>query len=500
MDDRLILALDQGTTGSTALLVTAELQVLARANVEFPQIYPKPGWVEHDPAAIWHSVEQSIKNVLEEVPDATQRIAAIGITNQRETTVIWDRQSGQPIHNAIVWQCRRTADRTSELKDAGLEPLFKERTGLVLDPYFSGTKIAWQLDHVDGARARAERGELAFGTIDTFLVWKLTAGARHVTDASNASRTLLFNIHDGCWDDELAEHLTVPAAVLPEVVSCSEYYGQTHNVVGLPDGIPVCGMAGDQQAALFGQACFEPGDTKCTYGTGAFLLQNTGQEPISSDFGLLTTVAWKLGNTTTYALEGSVFIAGAAVQWLRDGLQLFETAPDIEDLAASVSSSDGVVVVPAFVGLGAPYWDSEARGAVLGVTRGTTRAHLARATLDGIALSCLDLVSAMARDSGCTLPALRVDGGAANNNLLMQIQSDLLGTDVIRPRQLETTALGAACLAGLSVGIFEGLDDIRSRWQTERTFQPAADCSYVEPLKNRWQRSVEAVRSLGRLS
>ncbi|MBR57962.1 MAG: glycerol kinase [Myxococcales bacterium] len=497
MDDRLILALDQGTTGSTALLVTTELEVLARANVEFPQIYPKPGWVEHNPDAIWESVQQSIANVLVKVPDAKHRIAAIGITNQRETTVVWDRQSGQPIHNAIVWQCRRTAERTAALRAKGLGPVFKERTGLVLDPYFSGTKIAWQLDHVDGARARAERGELVFGTIDTFLVWKLTAGARLVTDASNASRTLLYNIHEGCWDEELANHLSVPTSVLPEVVSCSEYYGETHNMAVLPDGIPVCGMAGDQQSALFGQACFEPGDAKCTYGTGAFLLQNTGEEAVTSNFGLLTTVAWKLGDTTTYALEGSVFIAGAAVQWLRDGLQLIQSAPEIEALASSVSSSDGVVVVPAFVGLGAPYWDSEARGAVLGVTRGTTRAHVARATLDGIALSCADLAVAMAQDSGRTLPALRVDGGAAENNLLMQTQSDLLGTEVIRPRQLETTALGAACLAGLSVGIFEGLEDIRSRWQTEQTFQPAADCTYVEPLKDRWKRSVEAVRSLG---
>ena len=497
MDERLILALDQGTTGSTALLVTPNLEVLARANVEFPQIYPQPGWVEHNLEDIWSSVLKSVELVLAKVPGSTERIAAIGITNQRETTAIWDRSSGEAIHNAIVWQCRRTTEFTNELKNAGHEAIFRERTGLVLDPYFTGTKVRWLLDNVDGARAKAEAGALAFGTIDTFLVWRLTQGRRHVTDTTNASRTLFFNIHDCVWDDELLDILGVPKSILPEVASSSETYESTSGIPGLPDGIPVCGIAGDQQAALFGQACFEPGDAKCTYGTGAFLLQNTGAEAVRSEHGLLTTIAWTLNGETHYALEGSVFIAGAAVQWLRDELKFFPESPEIEAMATSVSSSDGVVVVPSFVGLGAPYWDPEARGALLGLTRGSGRGQVARATLEGIALSCMDLAHAMAEDSGCALPSLRVDGGAANNNLLMQTQADLLGHDVVRPRQLETTALGAACLAGLAVGIFEGLDDVRSRWQVEKTFEASADLTYTAKLKKQWSRAIDAVRAYG---
>ena len=497
MDQPIILALDQGTTGSTALLVTPDLEVLARANVEFPQIYPKPGWVEHDPEAIWGSVLKSMELVFEKVPGSRERVQAIGITNQRETTVVWDRDTHEPVYNAIVWQCRRTSDLTDRLKSEGHEKMVRAKTGLVLDPYFSGTKVRWILNEVDGARARAERGALAFGTIDSFLVWRLSKGAAHVTDASNASRTLLYNIHDGAWDDDLLQLLDVPRAVLPRVVSCSEVYGSTRAVPGLRDGIPVCGMAGDQQAALFGQACFDPGDTKCTYGTGAFLLQNTGDKAVTSNSGLLTTVAWTLGGQTTYALEGSVFVAGAAVQWLRDELQFFPDSPEVEALASQVSSSDGVVVVPAFVGLGAPYWDSSARGAVLGLTRGSNRSHMARATLEGIALSCRDLVTSMERDSGESLPSLKVDGGASNNGLLMQIQADLLGAKVVRPVQLETTALGAACLAGLSAGIFTSLDDIRSRWQVERVVEPAADRAYVNSLARRWDAAIEAVRAFG---
>jgi glycerol kinase len=497
MDERLILALDQGTTGSTALLVTPELEVLASANVEFPQIYPQPGWVEHNPEDIWTSVLKSVEQVLEKIPGSAERIAAIGITNQRETTTVWDRKSGEAIHNAIVWQCRRTTEETTALKAQGHEELFKARTGLVLDPYFSGTKVAWILDHVDGARARAEAGELAFGTIDTFLVWRLTAGQRHVTDTSNASRTLLFNIHECAWDDALLDILRVPTSVLPEVASSSEVYGNTSGIPGLPDGIPVCGMAGDQQSALFGQACFEPGSAKCTYGTGAFLLQNTGTTAVRSEKGLLTTIAWTLNGETSYALEGSVFVAGAAVQWLRDELKFFPESPEIEALASSVSSSDGVVVIPSFVGLGAPYWDPDARGALMGLTRGSGRAQVARATLEGIALSCTDLVRAMAEDSGCSLPYLKVDGGAANNDLLMQTQADLLGQDVVRPRQLETTALGAACLAGLAVGIFQGLDDVRSRWQVQRTFEPVSERGYTTKLKAQWSRAIDAVRAYG---
>jgi len=494
MDNRLILALDQGTTGSTALLVTPELEVIARANVEFPQIYPKPGWVEHDPEAIYDSQLKAIEMVLAQCPDADSRIAAIGITNQRETTLLWDKNTNKSIYNAIVWQCRRTSATCDTLKAEGKEAIFRERTGLVLDAYFSGTKVTWLLDNVEGAREKAERGELAFGTVDSFLIWRLTEGARHVTDTTNASRTLLFNIHEKKWDDTLLDILRCPKSILPEVASSSEVYGTTLNVPGLRDGIPIAGIAGDQQSALFGQACFSPGDLKCTYGTGAFLLQNIGTKPLPSSQGLLTTIAWTIGDETHYALEGSVFIAGAAVQWIRDGLELVDAAPDIEALAGTVESSDGVTIVPAFVGLGAPYWDADARGAIYGITRGTHRGHFARATLEAIALSCQDLARAIEKDSGKPVKALKVDGGAAQNDLMMQIQSDLLNADIIRPTQLETTALGAACLAGLAVGIFNSLDDIRSRWATEKTFTPNEGQSYTQSLRKRWDAAIRCTR------
>ena len=408
MSDRgLILAIDQGTTGSTALLIDAELKVVAKANQEFRQIYPKPGWVEHDVQDIWESIRGSVTRALEQAGATGEQIRAIGITNQRETSVLWDRATSEPIHNAIVWQCRRTSERCAELRAAGHEELVRARTGLVLDPYFSGTKAAWTLDHVPGARERAEAGELAFGTMDTYLVWRLTAGATHITDVTNASRTMVMDIHRGVWDEELASMLQIPMAVLPEIVSSSEVYGETRDVGFLPDGIPVAGIAGDQQAALFGQACFEPGQAKSTYGTGSFVLMNTGEVAPRSENGLLTTIAWKIGDgPTIYALEGSVFIAGAAVQWLRDELQIIDSAPDVERLAQSVEDSGGVWVVPAFAGLGAPYWDAEARGAILGLTRGSNRGHIARATLEGIAHQVADVVEAMSADSGRSLEGL----------------------------------------------------------------------------------------------
>ncbi|MCA9558397.1 MAG: glycerol kinase GlpK, partial [Myxococcales bacterium] len=445
---RYVLAIDQGTTGSTVLVLDADLRVRGRHTEEFPQIFPQPGWVEHDPEAIMASVQAALIGALKDAGVDPGDIAGIGITNQRETTVLWDRQTGRAVHNAIVWQCRRTADRCRALKDAGHEALFRARTGLVLDPYFSGTKLAWLLSHVGGARAQAEKGALAFGTIDTFLVWRLTGGAAHVTDASNASRTLMMNLETLDWDDDLLQVLGVPRGVLPAVRGCSEIYGTTRDFPGLPDGIPVAGMAGDQQAALFGQACFDVGEAKCTYGTGAFLLMNTGAEPVPSTNGMLTTVGWKLGDRVTYALEGSAFIAGAAVQWLRDGLGLIQKASDIEGLARQVPDSGGVYFVPALTGLGAPHWKADARGLICGLTRGTTRAHLARAALEGIAFQNHDILRAMEADLGKRLTALKVDGGAPANDLLMQFQADLLGVEIVRPAMLETTALGAAFLAG----------------------------------------------------
>jgi glycerol kinase len=483
---RHILAIDQGTTGTTVLVLDERLQVLSKVNQEYPQIYPRPGWVEHDPEAIWASVEATIAGALKEAGVDGHSVAGIGITNQRETTVVWRRADHAPVHNAIVWQCRRTSEFCAGLKEQGLEDKFRARTGLVLDPYFSGTKLRWILDHVDGARAQAEAGDLAFGTIDTFLVWRLSGGAAHVTDVSNASRTLLMDLKSLSWDDELASDLGVPTAVLPEIRSSSEIYGRTKGLSVLPDGIPIAGMAGDQQAALFGQVCFQPGEAKCTYGTGAFLLMNTGDRPVPSEHGLLTTVGWKVGDEVDYALEGSAFIAGAAVQWLRDGLGLIQSAPEIEALAKTVADSGGVTFVPALTGLGAPHWKPDARGVIVGLDRGVTRAHIARATLEGIALQNADILKAMEADSGVTLTALKVDGGAAANDLLMQFQADILQVPIVRPQMLETTALGAGLLAGLSTGVWASKDEAASAWRVNRQFTPSMPADERDAHLARW--------------
>ncbi len=451
-----LLAIDQGTTGTTALVVSLEGETLGRHTVEFPQYFPKPAWVEHDAAEIWVSVEQAVTGALRAANLRAESIAGIGITNQRETTLVWDKKTGEPIHRAIVWQDRRTADTCAALKREGKEARVREKTGLVIDAYFSGTKIAWILDAVPGARARAEAGELAFGTIDSFLVHRLTAGGAHLTDVTNASRTLLMNLARGEWDPELCATFRVPPAVLPRIVASAEVVAKTRGAGFLPDGIPIAGIAGDQQAALFGQACAAEGDAKCTYGTGAFVLMNIGDRPLLSSHGLVTTVAWKIGaQPMTYALEGSAFIAGAAVQWLRDGLGIIKTAAEVEALARKVPSSDGVAFVPALAGLGAPHWDANARGLLTGLTRGTTAAHIARATLEGIAFQVWDLLAAMQSDSKRALRTLRVDGGAAANDLLMQFQADIANVTVERPADLESTGRGAAMLAGVGLGLLE---------------------------------------------
>ena len=491
-----ILCIDQGTTGSTALVLDHGLNVLARANQEFPQIYPQPGWVEHDPEEIWSSVEASVTEALRIAEVSPAAIRAIGITNQRETSLFWDRATGEAVHNAIVWQCRRTTPMCQRLRDEGHQERVRAKTGLVLDPYFSGTKAAWVLDHVAGARARAESGDLAFGTIDTYLVWRLTQGAVHVTDVTNASRTMMLDLHTVAWDDSLLEMLGVPRAVLPEVRGSSDVYGHTAGLGFLPDGIPIAGIAGDQQAALFGQACFSPGDVKSTYGTGSFVLMNAGTEVPVSHNGLLTTIAWRLGDApTVYALEGSVFIAGAAVQWLRDELKILDSAPEVEGLARSVADTGGVMVVPAFAGLGAPYWDPEARGAVLGLTRGSGRGHLARATLEGIAHQVSDVVEAMVADSQGTLGTLKVDGGAAANDLLMTMQADFLGADVSRSAILETTALGAGFLAGLAVGFWASPSEVSERWRESGRFSPSLDTASRSEARRQWASAVQRVRT-----
>ena len=487
-----VLSIDQGTTGTTALVLDRRLAVRARVTVEFPQHFPRPGWVEHDLEEIWSSTRTAVRRALRAAAVRGREVAAIGITNQRETTALWHRGTGRPVGRAIVWQDRRTADACAALRAAGKEPWIRERTGLVLDPYFSATKLRWLLDHVRGARAAAEAGRLAFGTIDTFLVSRLTGGAAHVTDVSNASRTLLAGLATRRWDDELLALFGVPRAVLPEIRSSSELYGTTRGLAELPDGVPICGMAGDQQAALFGQACFEPGDAKCTYGTGAFLLQNVGPAPVHSSRRLLSTVAWEVGGEVAYALEGSSFVAGAAVQWLRDGLGLIRRAADVEPLARSVRDAGGVTFVPALAGLGAPHWRPEARGVIRGIDRGTTAAHLARATLEGIALSVFDLAEAMRAESGRPLASFKVDGGACRNGLLMQLQADLLGVPVIRPRMVETTALGAAFLAGLAAGVWRGRDEIRAVWRTDRRFTPRMRPTAREALLARWREAVAA--------
>lgn len=487
----IILAIDQGTTGSTAVLIDKNLRVYGSVNASFPQKYPQAGWVEHDPEDIWASVRTVVTQIFERSHIDPSEVKAIGITNQRETVVGWERASGKPIHNAIVWQCRRTADVCNELKAKGLESLFKERAGLVLDPYFSGTKIAWILDHVEGARDRIDA--LQFGTIDSYLTWRLTGGKAHITDVSNASRTLLMNLQECTWDPELAEHLNVPLELLPEIRSSAEIYGETQGLDFLPDGIPIAGIAGDQQSALFGQVCFEPGEAKCTYGTGAFLLMNVGDTPHPSSNGLLSTAAWKIGDRTTYALEGSAFVAGAIVQWLRDGLGIIENSSDIEALAKSVADTNGVVLVPALAGLGAPHWNPEARGVLWGLTAGVHKGHIARAALEGIAFECNDILRAMEEDLQKPLQLLRVDGGAAANNLLMQFQSDVLRVPISRPQIIETTALGAALLAGLGVGFFDGYEDIRRIWREDRRFQPAMDDATRDAHLARWQEGLARV-------
>ena len=479
-----VLALDQGTTSSRAIVFDEAGKVCGVAQKEFRQIFPQPGWVEHDAEEIWATQLGVAVEAIAQARLQADAIAAAGITNQRETTVVWDRKTSQPIHNAIVWQDRRTADRCRALKAAGHEELFRDRTGLVLDPYFSGTKLAWILDNVSGARERADKGDLAFGTVDSWLIWKFTDGRAHVTDPSNASRTLLFNIRTGDWDDELLKILNVPRSVLPEVRSSSEIYGEMKNA-----RIPIAGIAGDQQAALFGQLCTEPGLAKNTYGTGCFMLMNTGTRLVSSKNQLLTTVAWRIGNRTEYALEGSVFVAGAVVQWLRDSLGVIKNSEDVEALAASVPDSGGVYFVPAFVGLGAPHWDPYARGTMVGLTRGSTAAHIARAALESIAFETADVMQAMEADSGVRLKELRVDGGASRNNLLMQFQSDALGIPVIRPAVSETTAWGAACLAGLATGVWTSQGDLAACWKADRTFQPASARDATRLAE--WRRAVE---------
>ncbi|HEV8071124.1 MAG TPA: glycerol kinase GlpK [Planctomycetaceae bacterium] len=484
-----VLALDQGTTSSRAILFGRDGRPIASAQEEFEQIYPQPGHVEHDPEAIWKTQLDVTKEALSRGRRNPSDVAALGITNQRETTIVWDKSSGKPVANAIVWQSRITAPICDRLKAEGLEATFRERTGLVVDAYFSGTKIAHLLETIPGLRARAEKGDVLFGTVDSFLIWRLTGGKRHVTDYSNASRTLVYNIHKLDWDDELLRILKIPRAMLPEVQPSSAIYGETDRSL-LGAALPIASDIGDQQAATFGQACFEPGAAKNTYGTGCFMLMNTGAKPVASKNGLITTIGWGLGGKVTYCLEGSVFIAGAVVQWLRDGLKMIATAPDIEKLAASVPDAGGVFLVPAFVGLGAPHWNQGARGTIVGLTRGTTTAHMARAALDSMAYQTREVLEAMQQDSGTPLAVLKVDGGAAVNNLLMQFQSDVLGVDVQRPVVQETTALGAAYLAGLAVGFWKDQEDVRRNWALDRQFKPAMAADKREQLYRRWKKAV----------
>src|SRR5579864_8964169 len=491
-----LLAIDQGTTGTTALVVSLDGQTLGRATTELPQHFPKPGWVSHDAREIWTTVEASVTGALRSAGISGEEIAAIGITNQRETTIVWERATRRPIDLAIVWQCRRTAETCDALKrDARLVARVREKTGLVIDAYFSATKIAWLLDHVTGARAQAEAGELAFGTVDSFLVSELTAGLVHAIDVTNASRTLLMNLARAEWDPELLQVFRVPESVLPKIIGSAEVAGRTRGVAFLPDDIPIAGIAGDQQAALFGQAAFHQGDAKCTYGTGAFALMNIGDRPILSEHGLVTTAAWLIGGKMTYALEGSAFIAGAAVQWLRDGLGIIKSAKEIEALARRVPSSDGVVFVPALAGLGAPHWDQDARGTITGLTRATTAAHLARATLEGIAFEVADLLDAMVRDAGRPLQRLRVDGGASENDLLMQFQADVANVVVERPSDIETTARGAAMLAGLGAGLFRKMDEVSRMSHVQTEFKPTMPVAVREQHAERWQDAMRRTKT-----
>jgi len=491
MSDKYILALDQGTTSSRAILFDHSGNIINVAQKEFTQFYPNPGWVEHDAEEIWSSQYGVLAEVLAKKNITPQQIAAIGITNQRETTVVWERATGKPVYHAIVWQDRRTAEFCDELKSRGLSKTIQEKTGLIIDAYFSATKLKWILDNVPDAKAKAAKGELAFGTVDSWLIWKLTNGNLHVTDITNASRTMLLNIHTGEWDDELLKIFDVPKSILPTVKSSSEIYGTSQSIAPSTE-IPIAGIAGDQQAALFGQLCTQPGMVKNTYGTGCFMLMNTGTKAVTSKNNLLTTVAWKINNKIEYALEGSIFIAGAVVQWLRDGLHFIHTSSEVENLAMQVSETDGVYMVPAFAGLGAPHWNQYARGAIFGMTRGTTNAHIARATLESIAYQTNDVLKAMQADSGIDIKELRVDGGATANNLLMQFQSDILQVPVVRPKVYETTALGAAYLAGLAVGYWKSVDDIQQQWQVDKRFIPAMAPEKTKQLLKGWNRAVKA--------
>lgn len=489
MDKKYILALDQGTTSSRAIVFDHEGQICSVAQKEFQQYFPKPGWVEHNPNEIWGSEASVIAEAISTIDITGLDIAAIGITNQRETTIVWDIDTEEPIYNAIVWQDRRTAAFCDQLKVEGLTDTIHQKTGLIVDAYFSGTKIKWILDHVPGARKRAEQGKLRFGNVDSWLVWRLTRGEVHVTDVTNASRTMLFNIHDLKWDEDLLKLLDIPASMMPEVKSNSEIYGHTKTTI-FAHKVPISGMAGDQQAALFGQMCLEPGSIKNTYGTGCFVMLNTGEKPVMSRNNLLTTIVWQIGNKVNYALEGSIYVGGSVVQWLRDGLGIIKSSSEIEELAKTVPDSGGVYFVPALTGLAAPYWDPYARGTITGITRGTTAAHIARATLDGIAFQTYDIAQAMAKDMDDRLTELKVDGGASRNNLLMQFQADLLGIKVVRPKITETTALGAAYLAGLGVGFWNSVDELRRQWKVEHTFEPNPDNDAIRTARKGWADAV----------
>ncbi|SIO10704.1 glycerol kinase [Chitinophaga niabensis] len=488
------MALDQGTTSSRAIIFNRAGDIVAVSQKEFSQIYPQPGWVEHDPHEIWSTQAGVAAEVIAKAGTTGDKIAAMGITNQRETTIVWDRKTGKPLYNAIVWQDRRTSAYCDELRAQGLAEDIRSKTGLILDAYFSGTKVKWILDNVEGARAKANAGELAFGTVDTWLIWNFTKGKLHVTDVSNASRTMLYNIHKQAWDESLLKLMDIPASMLPEVRASSEVYGETEATL-TPFKIPIAGIAGDQQAALFGQMCTEPGMVKNTYGTGCFMMLNTGEKAISSANNLLTTIAWRIGNTTHYALEGSIFIGGAVVQWLRDGLGIIRHSADVEALAASVKDTDGVYMVPAFAGLGAPHWNQYARGTIVGMTRGTKDAHIARAALDSIAYQTMDVLKAMESDAGMKIRELRVDGGATANNLLMQFQADIMETQVIRPKVTETTALGAAYLAGLAIGFWDSIETIRKQWQEDAKFTPSMDAEKRTALTKDWQRAIRAAKA-----
>ncbi len=492
--EKFILSFDQGTTSSRAIVFDHEGTIKSVAQKEFEQIFPKPGWVEHDPNEIWSTQASVAAEAITKIGINGLNIAAIGITNQRETTIVWDRETGEPVYNAIVWQDRRTARYCDSLKEKGHADMIRNKTGLVIDAYFSGTKVKWILDNVEGAREKAEAGKLAFGTVDCWLIWKLTRGEKHVTDVTNASRTLLYNIKDCCWDKELLELFDIPESVLPEVKASSEIVGHTKTTIFAHE-IPIAGIAGDQHAALFGQQCTQPGMAKNTYGTGCFMLMNTGNKAITSKNNLVTTIAWQIGDEVTYALEGSIFIAGAAVQWLRDQLGLINKASDIEELANTVEDNGGLYFVPALTGLGAPHWDQYARGIVVGITRGSTKGHFARATLEGIAFQAMDVLKSMEADSGIEIKELRVDGGAAANNLLLQFQSDTLQSPVIRPKQLETTALGAAYLAGLAVGYWKDLDELQSQWAKDRTFTPEKSPEAMAKTIRKWGKALEKAKS-----